>query len=164
MTREQSGQRGFNLVDFMTAFGIIAIVLSTLVGLFWNEVRGSATARVAVAASSEIDNACRSLSQDCIMAQSSDLIDEAAPVDQLTLTWTEWYNLTAAPHVSTYWLSGTDLKRDYDGTVTTVARNISSVTFSQTGRVITVVVASTPPWVPAKTVERTLRVWLRPLE
>ena len=98
------------------------------------------------------------------MAQSSDLVDEAAPVDNLTLSWMEWYNLSAVPHVSTYWLSGTDLKRDYDGTVTTVARNISSIAFSQTGRVITVVVASTPPWVPTETVERTFRVWLRPRE
>ena len=164
MMRGQSGQKGFTLLEFVAAFGITAMVLSAFVGLIWHEIRGNATAKVAVTASSDLGNAGRCLSQNCMMAQSSDLVDEAAPVDQLTLSWIEWYQLTGVSHVSTYWLSGTDLKRDYDGTVTTVARNISSVAFSQTDRVITMVVTSTPPWVPTKTVERTFRVWLRPRE
>ena len=49
-------------------------------------------------------------------------------------------------------------------TVTTVARSISSVAFSQSGRVITIKVASNPQRTPARTVEWTFRAWLRPLE
>ncbi len=146
MMRGQSGQKGYTLMELTAALGIASLVLTAFVSLILFEVRGTAATRVAVTASYEIDNAARWLTHDGMMAQSSDLVDEAAPVDQLTLSWIEWYNLAAAPHVSTYWLSGSDLKRDYDGAVTTAARNISSVAFSQTERVITVVVASTPPW------------------
>ena len=164
MMRRQSRQKGYTLLEFIVALGLVGVMLPALVGLIWQEVRGTGIAKSTVTACSEMSNVSRRLSQDCMMAQSSDLVNEAAPVDQLTLTWMEWYQLTAAPHVSIYWLSGTDLKRDYDGVVTTVARNISSIAFSQTDRVITVRVTSTPPWFPTKTMEETFRVRLRPLE
>ena len=96
------------------------------------------------------------------MAESSDLVDGAAAVDRVTLTWTEWFQLANVPHESTYWLSGSELKRDFDGTVSTVARNISGVGFSQADRVITLVITSTPKWSFTRSVERTFRVGLRP--
>ncbi len=164
MMRGQSRQKGYTLLELIIALGLVGVMLPAVVGLIWQEVRGSGIAKNTVTASFEMGNVSRRLSQDCMMAQSSDLVNEAAPVDNLTLSWVEWYNLTATPHVSTYWLAGSDLKRDYDGVVTTVARNISSIAFSQVDRVITVRVTSTPPWFPAKTMEQTFRVQLRPKE
>jgi len=148
----------------MAVLGIVGVMLPGCVGLIWQEVRGAGISKNTVTASCEIGNACRCISQDCMMAQNSNLVDGAAPVDQLTLSWREWYQLSAVPHASTYWLSGNDLKRDYDGVVTTVARNISSIAFSQTDRIITWRVTSTPPWFPTKTMEQTFRVRLRPRE
>jgi len=164
MIGKQSGQKGSNLLEILTALGIIGIVLTIVVGVLFSEVRGTATAKTTVSAYIELGNAGHFLTNDIMMAQSSDLVNESPPTDNLTLSWIEWYELTANPHVSTYWLSGKELKRDYDGVVTTIARNISSVSFSQTDRIITVELASTPPWVPSKTTEQTFRIRLRPLE
>ena len=118
----------------------------------------------AVAASMDLGYAGRQVSRDILMAAGSDLVDGAPPVNQLTLSWIEWYDLAGLPHSVTYELSGSNLDRDYDGVVTTVARNISSIEFARTDRVIEVVVTSVPPWTPARPTEQSFRVKLRSKE
>jgi len=164
MILKLSGQKGFQLIEVILALCVTAIIMTIVVNFVFFEVRGTTIAKVSVSASQELGNAGRSLRKDVMMAQSSDLDIESTPADNLTLSWIEWYKLSAIPHVSTYWLSGNDLKRDYDGVVTIVARNISSISFSQNGRMITVLITTTPPFVPTETVEQAFNVWLRPLE
>ena len=99
------------------------------------------------------------------MAESTDFVEGADPVDCLTLTWIEWYDFVNMPHSSSYYLEDTQLQRDYDGAVTTLARNISKIEFSQAGRILTVSVTCTPPWwCPNGEVQKTYRVYLRPGE
>ena len=157
-------QRGFFLLEMTTALAISAIIGVGAVALLFNEIRGQATARNVVAASMDLGYAGRQVSRDIFMAASTDLVDGAPPVNQLTVSWIEWYDLTGIPHTVTYALSGSNLDRDYDGVVTTVARNISSIEFSRTDRVIEVVVTSIPPWTPARPNEQSFRVKLRPKE
>ena len=61
-------------------------------------------------------------------------------------------------------LEGTQLRRDYDGIVTTVARNISQIEFSQAGRLLTVSISCTPQWWKSATVEKKYSVYLRTAE
>ena len=157
-------QRGFFLLGIMTALVVAAMIGAAAVALLFNELRGQATAKNVVAASMDLGYAGRQVSQDIFMAASSDLVDGAPPVNQLTVSWIEWYGLTGIPHTVTYELSGSHLDRDYDGVVTTVARNISSIEFARTDRVIEVVVTSIPPWTPARPIERSFRIKLRPKE
>ena len=58
---------------------------------------------------------------------------------------------------------GTQLIRDYDGAVKTVARKISNIEFSQVGSLITVSIDCSPQWAgdSAKTVRKTYRIYLR---
>ncbi len=99
------------------------------------------------------------------MAESTDLVEGADLVNQLTLNWIERYDFANIPHSSSYYLEGTQLQRDYDGTVSTVARNISKIEFSQTGRLLTVSISCTPQWWdPQRTVQKTYRIYLRPAE
>ena len=156
------GQKGFTLIEMLATLGVGGMVLSSASALYFHEVRGVATINSSVAASDDIGNVGRSLSGDAMMTKSSDLVEGAAPVDTLTLTWTELYKLAGTPHTSTYWLFNSELKRDYDGAVTTVAREISSIAFSQTDRVITVVISASSSTYP-KTFQQTFRVRLRPL-
>ena len=155
------GQRGFTLVELVAALAVAAAMASGAAALFFNETWGTATAKSTVAASLDIESAVSRILKDGTMAGSSELVDGAAPVSQLTLRWTEWYELSGILHESTYWLSGTDLKRDYDGAATTVTQNISSVAFSRNGDVITVTIGSTPPWTPGREVVRTFQVLVR---
>ena len=157
-------QRGFLLLEMITALTIAALIGAGAVALMFSEIRGQATAKNVVAASMDLGYAGRQVSRDIFMAASSDLVDGALPVNQVTLSWIEWYDLTGIPHTVTYSLSGSNLDRDYDGAVTTVARNISSIEFARTDRVIEVVVTSIPPWTPARLREQTFRVKLRPKE
>jgi len=165
MMKGQVRQKGMTLLELMAGMAIGAMIMTGVVALISQEFRGTAIARTCVTATHEVGNAARWLSQDGMMAESTDLVEGADPVDHLTLTWIERYDFANIPHSSSYSLSGTQLCRDYDGTVTTVARNISKVEFSQTGRILTVSVSCTPPWwVPTGTVQKTYRIYLRTAE
>lgn len=156
------GQKGYTLIELMVSLGVTGMILSSAAALYFHETRGVSIINSSVAASHGIDNAGRVISGDAMMAKSSDLVDGAAPVDTLTLTWTEMYKLTGTPHTSTYWLSNSELKRDYDGVVKTVARHVSSIAFSQADRLITAVISAKVSTYP-QTFQQTFRVWLRPL-
>lgn len=158
------GQKGFTMIELVASLGVTGMILTAAASFYFYEVRGVSTIKASVAASQDIGNAGRLISSDAMMAKSSDLVDGAASVDTLTLTWTEWYKLAATPHTSTYWLSGSELKRDYDGMVSTAARDISSIAFSQADRVITVVISATPSTSPPHTFQQTFRAWLRTKE
>ncbi len=158
----QARQKGMTLLELMVSMGISAVIASGTLGLIFQEVRGTAVARTSVAAAHEIGNAARRISQDMIMAESTDLIEGAVPVNSLTLSWTERYDFANTPHSSSYTLEGTELRRDYDGTVTTVGRDISGIEFSQTGGLLTVSISVSPRWwAPGGTVQKTYQVYLR---
>ena len=163
MISGQSGQKGFTLLELLAALSITGVIMLTATGLIFHELRGTAIAKGTVTASYEIGNTALWFSRDAMAAATSTLVDGAAPVDTVTLRWTDWYNIEGTPHQSTYWLSGTELKRAFDGVTSTVARHFSSVAFSQNDRVITLV-ATTVPDGAGRTVERTLRILLRARE
>ena len=84
------------------------------------------------------------LSRDIQMAKTTTLVDEALPVSApVTLSWTDEFGGTTTSHSATYDLVGTDIRRTYDGATHTVGRNVTSVTFSLQGRLITVDLTST---------------------
>ncbi len=166
MMKGQDRQKGTTLLELITALAVGAVIMIGVVALIAQEFRGTAIARTSVTVASEIGNAARWISQDGMMAESTDLVGGADPVDQLTLTWIERYDFANIPHSSSYSLQGTQLHRDYDGTVTTVARDISKVEFSQTGRLLIVSITCTPQWSGDSEgmVQKTYRIYLRAAE
>lgn len=165
MMKRLASQKGTTLLELIIVMGISAMIMSGVVGLVSHEFRGTAIAKTSVTAAHEIGNASRWLSQDGMMAESTNLVEGANPVNCLNLTWIERYEFVNIPHSSSYYLEGTRLRRDYDGTVVTVAQDISKIEFSQTGRVLTVSLSCGPPWgAPEGTVQKTYRVYLRAAE
>jgi len=156
-------QKGFTLVELLASMAISSIIMLGVISLIYSEARGTAITRSSVTAGQEISYAARCLSQDGWMGESTNLVDGADPVDQLTLNWIERLEFVDIPHYSSYYLSGTQLLRDYDGTVKTVARKISNIEFSQSGSLITVSIDCSPQWAgdSAKTVRKTYRIYLR---
>lgn len=164
MMNGQDKQKGATLLELLAAMAITAMILTGVVGLIFQEFSGTATAKTSVTAAHEIGNTARWLSQDGMMAESTGLVEGAHPADNITLTWTERRDFANIPHYSSYYLEGTQLRRDYDGTVTTVAQDISNIEFSQAGNLLTVSISCTPRWWKSATVEKTYRIYLRPAE
>ena len=165
MMKRHAGEKGATLLELIAGMAIIALIVGGVAGLIYQEWSGTAIAKTSVTASHEIGHAARLISQDGAMAASSNLVEGAQPTDQLTLTWMERHEFVDSPHVVNYWLEGTQLLRNYDGTVTTVAQNISKIEFSQTDRLLTVSISCNPQWwILDETVEKTYRVYLRPTE
>ena len=163
MMKGQARQKGMTLLELTASMAIAAIIVLGVVSLIYSEARGTAVARTSVTAGHEISYAARWLSQDGWMAESTNLVDGADPVDHLTLNWIERSDFANIPHCCSYYLSGTQLLRDYDGTVQTVAGKISNLEFSQVGSLITVSIDCSPEWAgdSAKTVRKTYRIYLR---
>lgn len=160
--RRQNSQKGFTLLELVVGTAIIGLIVLGTVALITHEVKGTAAARTSVTVGDEIRDAARSLCKDGMMAETTNLVEGAPPADNLVLSWVERYECINVPHTSSYVLSGDELRRDYDGTVTTVARHISEIKFSQTGDVLTVSITCTPPWMGQnRTVEKTYRIYLR---
>ena len=164
MMNGRAKQEGSTLLELLAGMAITALIIGAIVGLIFQEWSGTATAKTSVTVAHEIRNAARWISQDGMMAENTDLVEEADLVDNLTMTWIERYDFANIPHSSSYFLEGTQLRRDYDGIVTTVARNISQIEFSQAGRLLTVSISCTPQWWKSTTVEKKYSVYLRTAE
>jgi len=163
--RRHVGERGATLLELMLGLTVTGMIVCGVVGLIFQEYSGTANAKTRITAAHEIGNAARILTQDAAMAAGTDLVVGTQPRDYITLDRIEREDFVDLPHSCSYWLDGDELRRDYDGTVTTVARNISSVKFSQTGRLLTVSICCTPRWwIIEDTIEKTYHIYLRPTE
>ena len=82
----------------------------------------------------DAENAALWLTRDARMAEVTDISDGASPVSSITLQWTD--NVGGGSHTVTYAISGSKLVRNFDGAMTTVSRNINSVGFSRSARLL----------------------------
>jgi len=152
-------QRGVTLVETLLAAGIATMIVGVLgsaIFLFWRATeQGNEQCR----ALHDVQNAGFWITRDGQRAQSTSLNEGEDPVESMTLSWTDG----GQSHTVTYSLSGTSLQRNYDGTVTTVARHISSVGFSISAqRVITADITSSPEGRWEISEQTTHKVYLRP--
>lgn len=166
----KTNQKGFTLIEILAVTGVGGALIVVLVPFVFNVVTGHQLIRSNLDAVQEIAQAARSISTDGMMAEII-----VADGGNLTLEWGQQPEAVGEPHQIKYYLSGTELKREFyndnDGTwdlekTTILAQYISHLefSFSPSDRVITVVIASTPEGVPERTEWRTYRVHLRPVE
>ena len=152
-------ERGVTLVEILLAAGIATMIIGVLgssIFLFWRTTeQGNERYR----ALHDVQNAGFWITRDGQRAQSTSLIEGADPVESMTLSWTDG----GQSHTVTYSLSGNSLQRNHDGTITTVARLISSVGFSISAqRVITCAITSSPQGRWEVSEQTTYKVYLRP--
>ena len=158
----RNSQKGMTVLELMVGIAIVAMIGLGVVALINYEIKTSATARACVTVAHEIEQAARIISQDGMMAEETNIAESTQLVDNLDLNWVERYEFLNIPHSSSYYLNGTDLCRNYDGKVSTIAQNISDLEFSKDGNLLTVTIRCTPPWIgQSRTVEKTYCVYLR---
>jgi len=142
-------QKGFTLIEVLVAMAVGGILMAGIVLTIFQVSWGSVRTNDQVVALTDVNYATLWLKKDLQMAQSTSLTD-GVPASSVTLSWTDftgWATEETRDHSSTYALSGTELRRTYDGTVRVVGRYITSIGFTQNGRVVTIVITDTGPGV-----------------
>jgi len=139
-------QKGFTLIELLVALAVGGLVIMSAVGVIYQVVWGTSRTNSQVVALTDVHQAALRLKKDIVMAQTTDLID-GYPQDSAVLSWTDYTSFDPEEnkdHSSAYnLLSDGELQRTYDGTMSIVGRNITSVDFTRDGRVINVVITAT---------------------
>jgi type II secretory pathway pseudopilin PulG len=138
-------QRGLTLVETLLATAIATMIVGLLGSTLFMFMRSTEQGNKQLIAYQDLQNAGYWISQDGMAAQTTNLVTDGGQSNTVT-----------------YSLSGDDLKRNHNGTVMSVARNISNVNFSISQRVITGNITSSPAsrWGVSK--EAIYKVSLRP--
>ena len=139
---DKSSQKGMTLVEVLIACTITAVIIGGLSVAIYTITSVTGRGNADSYALHDIQKAAYWVSKDAQMARTTDLADGGPAADSVTL---EWVDGDGNPHSSRYCLSGTELQRNYDGTVTSVAWYISSIEFSISDDVLTFGAESTPP-------------------
>jgi len=155
-----SGQKGTTLVEVLVATAIVGLIVGALVTAIHQFITTTERGNQKLRALHDVQNLGHWLTLDGERAQSTNLIDGAPAVASMTVSWTN----EGQVQTSTYSLSGTELKRDLNGTVTTVARHVSTAGFSVAGRLATVTISSTPEGRWGVSEQATYQIWLRPTD
>lgn len=155
-----SDQKGITLVEVLVATAITGLIVGALGTAIHQFITTSERGNQELIALNDVRNAGHWLTLDGQRAESTNLVDGAPAVGNVTLSWTT----EGQVHTSTYSLSGPELKRDLNGTVTTVARHVSTAGFSLAGQLFTATLTSTPEGRSAVSEQATYKVWLRPTD
>ncbi len=121
-------QKGFTLLEVLLILGIGTVVLLALVGSIFMVMRVVPEIRERAVALADIESAAHWLNRDVPMGRASNLVNNAPPVVQMTITWLDYTKAAeleeALSHSVSYsWSSSTgELQRNYDGLITIVGR------------------------------------------
>lgn len=137
-------QRGITLLETVLSLAIVVLISGPLAMTIHQVVASTRLSSDKTAAYHDLEIASIWIGRDAAMAASTDLVNDAPAVDAMSLSWTEDFGGVVTPHSSSYYLSGTSLQREYDGSLIAVARNVTDVSFSISNRLLTVVITSSP--------------------
>lgn len=159
-------ERGFTLVEMALAVAVGAVILTGAILSTFQIMVATGRGSSQTVALADINRAAFAIKNDLLMAQVTDL--SSAPKSEANLTW---YDYTSSfgtsfqtDHSSSYSLSGRELRRTYDGATSIVGRNITSLSFTQSGKAVTVVISSSNTTPPSQIETITFTVHLRPEE
>jgi prepilin-type N-terminal cleavage/methylation domain-containing protein len=124
-------QQGITLVELIVALAITGVIITFLGTVIYQIVKVTGYGNDQLIASHELENASFWFNFDGQQAVS------ANTSSGLTLTLSDNSTLT-------YTLSGSELRRTVGGSYITLARNIASLSFSISGRVVTMTIIDTP--------------------
>ncbi|MBI4287737.1 MAG: prepilin-type N-terminal cleavage/methylation domain-containing protein [Chloroflexi bacterium] len=139
-------QKGFTLVEVIVALGLMSLVtVGATSGVFYM-LKASAEVSNRLPGLNSVQIAGRWVSRDAQMAKNTDLVDGAPAVDievtPVTFYRTDYYNDPHTSHTTVYRVLDGELQREEDGQSTIVARDLTGVTFSISGRTVTVIISS----------------------
>ena len=169
-------QKGFTLIELLVALAVGGLVIMSALGVIYQVMWGTSRTNSQVVALTDVHQAALRLKKDLVMAQlgEGDFPSDGTTVITLTpggptatLGWTDYTSFEEEEnkdHSSAYnLLSDGVLQRTYDETTSIVGRNITSVDFTQDGRVINVVITATEGDVTPRSETLEFSVYLRTL-
>lgn len=152
-------QLGFTLFETLVAVSILAAVMTMASGGMYQALSVRRGWQDRMTAVKDLRHAGSWFAGDALNAESTDLVDGAPPAGSVTLGWTDG---AGTPHTASYHAVGGDLVREYDGAAMVVAREMQSVSFSLSARVLTFQLAVTAA--PGQAESTTLTTYLRVLQ
>lgn len=152
-------QRGITLIETLVALALVGIVMSVSGSAFFQFLTQPQKQGGNIAAAYDVRNASVWVARDAQMAQTTNLVDGAAPVSSVSLGWTDPPTEGGASHTVTYTLSGSNLLRTYDGQGLAVAHDVRSAGFSRSGSTIFFTVTSQEQ--TGKDIQKTYRTLMR---
>ncbi len=168
MRKRAAHQKGFTLIEVLVVVAIVGMLAPVLSLSIVQVITGTNRNNTMVIALADVEHAAHFINQDLQMAQTTNLPAYPQTVDlvtggNVTLNWTDYYDNQATYHQSQYYLSGTQLKRNYDGQVANAALYISKAEFSvdASGEIVTVTLTSSPEGASGRSETRTYRVYRR---
>lgn len=164
-------ERGFTLIELLLTLAVGSVILTGSVLSIYSIMVTTGRSNNQAVALTDIDTAALAIRNDLLMAQMTDFVN-GVPQSSANLTW---YDYTSSfgtgfqtNHVASYALSGKELLRNYDGTVSVVGRNVTSISFTQQeterGKLVTVVISTNNSTSPSQTKTIAFSVHLRPEE
>jgi len=143
------GQQGFTLVELLVVISITGLIASFLGSTVYQMFTVAEYGNSKITAIHDLQNISSWLNRDGQMAST------ATGGSQLVLTMPDASTVT-------YKLIGTELQRDDGSSQITVAWNITSATFSVSGRMVTLDITSAPVGRQGASQQGTYQVYLRP--
>lgn len=145
------GERGFTLIELLIATAVTGFIVSVLGVAIYQIITVTEYSNDKMTAMHELQNAAHWFNIDGQRASA------ASGSNELVLTLPDDSSIT-------YALAGTELNRTADGSQMTVARNITSATFSVQNRTITMNLTSSPVGRQNVSEQGAYKVYLRPTE
>jgi prepilin-type N-terminal cleavage/methylation domain-containing protein len=146
-----NAQKGMTMVEFIVTVAVTGIIVVFLGTAIYQILTVTGYGNRRLIAAHELENAAYWLNRDGQQAST------ASGGSGLALTLTDNSSVT-------YSLAGTELRRSAGGDIMVLARNITSLDFSISGRVITASLTSSPEGRDNVSENGTYRVYLRPSE
>ena len=140
-----------SLVELLITTAVTGIIVGVLGTAIYQTITVSEFGNDKITAMHELQNTVHWVGMDVQKALT------ATGGSELVLTLPDSSSIT-------YSLAGTELHRTAGGSQMTLARNISSISFSIESRIVTMEIASTPTGRQGVVEQGTCRVYLRPAE
>ncbi len=122
---------GFTLVELLV--GILSSAMSFVGRGAFQAFSADSFRQDTVMAAAEVRKAGTWFAGDAVNAETTDLIDAAAPVSSVTLSWTDRHGV---PKTVLYQIAGGTLTRTEASIQTTVARGVVSGGFQLSGKLV----------------------------
>lgn len=147
-------QKGFTLLEILVIVGIGAVLLTVALGSIYQIIYSTKSSGGQNQALTDVNRAALQIKKDIQSTQNTDL-SEGVSQNSTVLSWIDFTATDNNTHSSNYTLSGTWLLRGYDGESQIIGRYITGISFTQTGRIIEVVITATSNTTPpiSKTLE-----------
>jgi len=157
------GQKGFTLLEILVTVAVGSVILVGALATIHQVVLGTSRTNSQVVALTDAHYAALQLKKDLEMTQTTDLTD-GVPQTSATLNWTDYTSFEEEEnknHSSSYALVSGELRRTYDGTMSIVGRDITSLSLTKSGRVINVAITATEGDITPRSETLEFSVYLR---